>query len=244
MFKRRRRYRRRTYSRFRKRTFRRRRYSSARQYKRNTPEVKYIDICFDDMSVLLCRPTTASTSLFNSQNQIQDVISTITQGVTRSNRIGNSIFVKHISFSLLTFPCSNNTQYLVDALLVRPIVHTCRFGGTVPQFFGDATKYNFNSRPNREIYNCYYDKVHLIQGGVANNNASTIYGLGGSKIIKFKIPLNRKVEFINDTGFVRNERDVISLGVLGTTSAAVNSSSDLKQAACVQAKIRIYFTDS
>jgi len=223
---------------------------------RPTTEVKYADSFITGKAV----QTTINTDGNAPVNQalFSRILEIIPQGVARNNRIGNRIFVKHITLRVWAHTCGfsylGNNYSINDAFLrlvctdsdagnpnAAPVVFN-----VVNNFFSNNTvgKNKILCPINRRNYQVYYDKVHHVVGTVANSSVALNANLAtGGQIFKtIKIPVNRGVEF-TDAGTIKECYDNFTFHAFALMPEYAAYGSGNVAPVCLDAMIRIYFTD-
>lgn len=211
-------------------------------------EVKHLTMfTANPTSANLWYPTIGDTTLANNQvcNFGQyGILGNIVQGTNTGNRIGANIYVKFVRVKLWIYicPASTDTEPLAN-VSIRLIVFTKPFTYGITNlftFFNAASRDRMINYVDRTYTNVYYDKVYQLTA-VAPLKGSDRSGDGGPRLIKFNIPIGRRVEYVQNTNTPKNERDQIQCAVIAQSP---NATTDQQQLACYYWNARIYFTDN
>ena len=182
-----------------------------------------------------------------------DLISQIGVGTALNQRIGNKIFVKHITCTFWFWLCptlySGAGSISINDGWLRILWMNNRTNTGLTDFglFSQADK--FLSIPNRKNYIVHYDKAFHLSTGfpitVTSPAPPTYQGVGDgvSRMVRFKMPVNRSVTFTQNVvpTVVKEDINVFSLSLIaGIPNMPFNASY---QMLCCSGMYRVYFTD-
>lgn len=219
-----------------------------RRRSQNKAEVKYFTFTGADFASNVASSPTTSTALFPEQHQISGMLSGIVQGTSRSQRVGSKIFVKFIRFHFFVRSCPSSDDYLVSSFLFRILVTNTgsariTAGTQINDFFGVSVKRNINGIIDRSNINVLYDRIHLVSSPTVTTTTTPYTMCGGVKAISFTVPINRTVDFVQNSSTVRNDRDYLSLSTIcGVPGMSIFTNT--KQVACFDVNYRVYYTDA
>lgn len=221
-----------------------RRYITRRR--RQKTEVKYFNIIQTRQGVNMTIPnggwTTGSPSQASSANSfaINNVLKDIIQGTDEGQRIGRSVFVKHIIVKHYVNLCPADSTYNLNTGALR--VTWCSINGNtqtaINTWFKDPIRDRMLGQFNTSFYKLHYNKIYNLSSGAAATNTGATSTQGAQRIIKYKMYLNRQVNY-SSANDIKEERDIYSLFM----NAAYPNGSDGKQVFCVNTQIQIFYTD-
>jgi len=232
--------------RYRRRSFRRRNRRMSYRRRGSSTEVKYWTNTLENQSCKLAINSVTSDSLYAEQTYLSNILTEIVQGTGSGSRIGNKIYVMSINVRMLIYSCPADDDYSAGTFLSRHIWHNSpnTAGAGVPDFFLAPAKVNFHQMPDRRMYNVHYDKVYTVRAHESTTSQITPYEtVGAVKMINYSVPVNRYVTY---TLFNKPKEDynVYSLAVLTATPGMSNSLYNNRQIGCYQLSYRIYFKDA
>lgn len=237
--------------RYRKARSRKARPRMSRRYRRyrsaTRPEVKMLQVASKCNSLKLHVGATASATLYPGQNISGGMFSYIVPGTGVDQRIGNNVFVKSVMLRGMSFGCPLDGTYNVGNYLIRIIAWTGlnTAASTITKFFASESENNFYLPLNRKkIEKVYVDKVFTVRSnGYTTANTTQDRTLGGVHYFNIKIPINRRITYIQGGNETKHETDVFNYAILVGTPGMCNASNDARQIACVSMNSTVYFTD-
>lgn len=221
-----------------------RRYVTRRR--RQKTEVKYYNLIQSRQGVNMTIPnggwTLGSPSQASSANSfaINNILANIGIGADEGQRIGRSIFVKSIIVKHYVNMCPQDSTYNLSSAALR--VTWCSINGNpqtaISTWFKDPIRDRMLGSFNNSYYKLHYNKIYNLSSGAVATSSGSTNTIGAHKFIKYKLNLNRKVDYSSATD-IKNEQDIYSLFF----NAAYPNGADGKQVFCINTQIQIFYTD-
>lgn len=215
-------------------------------------EVKLHTTYLNGFAVGAMYSSTPTTDLFDrsivcNSSRTDGLLGHIGQGITKSTRIGNQIFVKKMVFKMFlwTCPTSSQTTYQ-DGVTVRALITNTRakYSGiglyNAPNYFRTPESHQMVQAPDRSTYNVYHDRLYYWRPQIGVRGANAGDNMGYGREVRITLPINRTVTY-NDNGIVKEDRDVINLYLWGHIPM---NTTDNKQLLCGNMTVTTYYTDS
>lgn len=150
-----------------------------------------------------------------NNNALADNVNTLASiwpsvGTSDTQRIGDTINVKNISFQIML-----KLKPQLNQAFIRVIIYTSPYYETINAHigfwkFGISTLYPPTMcSVDRESYNVLYDKTISLNASGANNSTLTAQLGQGTAMIRGSIPFGRKVELIGGSIAAKNKRDIL-----------------------------------
>jgi len=214
---------------------------------KGSPEVKYLTHYLEGHANKVHYASPAVGTLWGEQHVKSNILA-ISQGTGFENRIGQKIYVKFLTVRLWVRACPSADSYNVGPFSLRCIVSDTgnlrvSEGTTVTGYFKPAIHRNIFGMIDRSYITPKYDRMYYMTSNSWISTATFPDAFcGPAKMIQFKVPIGRVVEFQGNTTAVKNDKDYLSLMMLvGVPS--MSSATNIYQIACTDAQIRVYFTD-
>lgn len=188
------------------------------------------------------------TTLWNSQRFIGNIFAGIIEGAGRDQRIGHSIFVKHITMTLWIRGCPATEEYSVGTFYVRcQLANTgatrAAIGSDVAGYFRTIDEINFNGIIDQSEIHLQSDRTYQITAHEGPNWSTIDYTFNGpARRIVYKVPINRTVTYQRDSNTVKDNKDFLCFNVL-TGGPGMSTATNNQQIGCMDATVSVYYVD-
>lgn len=211
-------------------------------------EVKYISISTIDVPIKITASAAPTSTLYAQNRYAHNILSFIEQGTAADQRIGDRIFLKHITIVATTRGCPALSTYSVGTYYLRCLLHNT--GGTRPSittdiqnFFRTVDKNNFNGIVDQTKFKLFQDKLVSVKANEGPNWTSLDYTHNGPyRRFIMKHTFNKEVIYERGTNEVKNDDCSFDFSILLGVPGAVNA-NNLRQIACIDMHINVYYTD-
>lgn len=217
------------------------------------PEVKYFDNYLGNKAIT-CENRTTGTHL-GVNVMFGQILDALPLGTGRNNRIGVKIHVKKIQLKIYAATCGitvGSVAKFINSALLRVMCSNLEPGSPgstytdVANYWGVTAYTDKMICPiNRRNFDVYFDKVYNITQGYPNFGDATgpdNYA-GAHKFIKISIPINRTIEF-TDENKVKECQDNYTISAYSAFPGFLNATTTQYTPVCLNAGIRVYYTDN
>lgn len=212
------------------------------------PEVKFLTMSINDIPLKI-HATNGASALYTEQRMFANILGGIVQGTGASQRIGNKIFLKHITVCVLARGCPSANTYSVGTFYLRSVFHDT--GGSIKDinvvindFFRTVDKRNFNGIIDRSAYTIYADKTYRITAYEGPTwTYDDYYHNGPYRRFVTKHTFNKPITYEAGGNIVKDLKDNINYSLLLGVPGQIPVLNG-RQIACADLHVTAYYTDS